>query len=94
MKLGQAIGFFSFIAALYIFWQTRQIILLAFTAMVLAIALNRLVKQFQQHLQIKRFLAVLFTLVLFLAILVLVLGMIVSLVSMLLSEIMRLEVWF
>ncbi len=45
MSLGQWLGLFCIIAALYILWQIRQILLLAFTAVVLAIALNILVRK-------------------------------------------------
>jgi len=44
MNIGQGIGLVVFIVCLYIFWQIRQILLLIFTAVVLATALNRLVR--------------------------------------------------
>lgn len=47
MNLGQCIGFLALILALCIIWQIRQLLLLAFTAIVLATALNQLVKQLQ-----------------------------------------------
>lgn len=47
MNLAQCIGFLALILALCIIWQIRQLLLLAFTAMVLATALNQLVKQLQ-----------------------------------------------
>jgi predicted PurR-regulated permease PerM len=48
MNLGRYIGLLALIVALYILWQIRQLLLLAFTAIVLATALNQLVKQLQQ----------------------------------------------
>jgi len=57
VKFGQWIGFITLILSLYILWQIRQLLLLLFTAVVLATALNQLVKQFQQ-LRLKRTLAV------------------------------------
>ena len=60
MSLGQWLGLFCIIAALYILWQIRQILLLAFTAVVLAIALNILVRKLTQ-LGLPRGVAVLLT---------------------------------
>ncbi len=48
MKLADWIGFLSLIIALIILWQFRQILLLIFTAIVLAIALNSLVRKIQK----------------------------------------------
>ena len=48
MNLGQLLGFFSFLLSLYFLWQFRQLLLLFFTAVVLATALNRLVRCFQR----------------------------------------------
>ncbi|MEO1403981.1 MAG: AI-2E family transporter [Cyanobacteria bacterium J06635_1] len=48
MKLGEWIGLFCLMAALYVLWSIRQILLLAFTAVVIAIALNSLVRQLQK----------------------------------------------
>ncbi|MGK7957611.1 MAG: AI-2E family transporter [Crocosphaera sp.] len=44
MNLGQWLGLSSLIISGYILWQIRQILLLIFTAVVFATALNRLVK--------------------------------------------------
>lgn len=57
MKFGQWIGFIAIAIALYVLWQIRQILLLLFAAVVLANALNLLVKQFQKW-GVKRGLAV------------------------------------
>ena len=48
MSLGKWIGFVTFLLSLYILWQVRQAILLVFTAVVIANALNILVERFQQ----------------------------------------------
>ena len=48
MTLGQLLGFFSLVTSLYILWTIRQILLLVFTAIVLATALNRGVRLVQK----------------------------------------------
>ncbi len=48
MKLGQWLGFLSLILALIILWQTRQMLLLVFAAVVLATALNALVQRLRR----------------------------------------------
>jgi predicted PurR-regulated permease PerM len=57
MKLGQWVGLFSLIASLYILWQIRELLLLFFTAVVLSVAINQLVRRLTQ-LGIKRIWAV------------------------------------
>lgn len=57
MKLGQWMGLFSLIASLYILWQIRELLLLFFTAVVLAVAINQLVRRLTQF-GIKRIWAV------------------------------------
>ena len=57
MNLGTWIGLVVFFISLYILWQIKQLLLLLFTAIVLATSLNILVKKFQQR-GIKRFNAV------------------------------------
>lgn len=47
MNLSQWIGFLAFAISLYILWQVRQLLLLLFTAVVLATVLNRVVKRFR-----------------------------------------------
>lgn len=44
MGVGQAIGIVIFIVCLYFSWQVRQVLLLVFSAIVIAVALNRLVR--------------------------------------------------
>ena len=48
MNLSQWIGFICLILALFILWQIRNLLLLVFTAVVLATALNRFVKWLQK----------------------------------------------
>ncbi|MGF1589400.1 MAG: AI-2E family transporter [Pleurocapsa sp.] len=48
MNLGRYFGLLALIISLYILWQIKQLLLLVFTAIVLATALNQLVKQLQQ----------------------------------------------
>ncbi|MEO0396786.1 MAG: AI-2E family transporter [Cyanobacteria bacterium P01_A01_bin.137] len=48
MKLGEWIGLISILATFYILWSLRAILLLVFTAVVVAIALNSLVRRLQQ----------------------------------------------
>jgi predicted PurR-regulated permease PerM len=47
VNFGKWCGFFSLILSLYILWQIRQLVLLIFTAVIIATALNRLVKWFR-----------------------------------------------
>lgn len=48
MSLGKWIGIFALILSLYILWQIRQAVLLIFTAVVIANALNILVQRFHR----------------------------------------------
>ncbi|MCU0545467.1 MAG: AI-2E family transporter [Oscillatoriaceae cyanobacterium Prado104] len=57
MKLGQWLGLLALVASFYILWQIRQLILLLFTSVVLAVAVNRLVHRFQKS-GVKRIVAV------------------------------------
>lgn len=57
MNLGNWIGLFAILASVYILWQIRQLLLLVFTAVVIATALNKLAR-WLQRLRIKRPLAV------------------------------------
>lgn len=69
MKLGQWLGLFVIGICIYVLWQIRHLLLLLFAAVVLADALNRLVKWFQGK-KIKRGYAVLLSVSLLLALLV------------------------
>ena len=57
MNLGQWFGFVCLIIALFVLWQIRHLLLLVFTAVIIAVALNRLVK-WLQSIKIPRKLAV------------------------------------
>ena len=59
MKLSDWIGFLALIIALLILWEFREILLLVFMAVVIAIALNSLVRWIQNRWKFKRWLAVL-----------------------------------
>lgn len=69
VNLGKWIGIFALILSLYILWQLRQAILLIFTAIVIANALNILVQRFHRS-GMKRGFAVLLSVFLMLCILV------------------------
>ena len=76
MNFGLWIGLFSLLISLYILWQIRQLLLLIFTAVLFATALNILVRRLQQF-GIKRNLALSLTLSLTLLSLVLFVWLIV-----------------
>ncbi|NJO40339.1 MAG: AI-2E family transporter [Cyanobacteria bacterium CRU_2_1] len=76
MKLGQWLSLICLVLALIILWRIRQILLLVFTAVVLATALNALVRQFRK-LGLQRHQAVLLTVTLFLLFAILVIYVIV-----------------
>lgn len=101
MKLGQWIGLLALITSLYILWQIRELLLLLFTAVVLATALNQLVQQFQR-LRIKRNVAVFLSIGVLLALLIGFFWLIVppfaeqfqELVALLPSGLARIQDWF
>ncbi len=53
MRLGTLIGFLAIIIALYILWRIKQVLLLAFAAIVFATTINQLVKLLQIKLNLK-----------------------------------------
>ncbi|NJS16777.1 MAG: AI-2E family transporter [Nostocaceae cyanobacterium CSU_2_110] len=57
MRLGKWIGLFALVVSIYILWQIRQVLLIVFAAIVLATALNQIVKILQK-IRIKRGFAV------------------------------------
>ena len=67
MNLGKWIGLVALCVSLYILWEIRQVLLLGFTAVVLASALNGIVRQLTQR-QVRRGLAVTFAVVLLLGV--------------------------
>ncbi|NET59135.1 MAG: AI-2E family transporter [Symploca sp. SIO2E6] len=76
MKLANWIGFLCLMIALSIMWQFRQILLLIFTAVVLATALNDLVRRLTKRLRIRRPWAVLLVLSLLLVFGILFVGLV------------------
>ncbi|MGC9503429.1 AI-2E family transporter [Baaleninema sp.] len=82
MKLGDWIAVIGFVISITILWQFRQVLLLVFTAMVLAIALNSLVRWIQRFghrrgIAIDRGQAVLLSLLLVLLFGILFIGLVV-----------------
>lgn len=69
MLLGQWLGLFVLGLSVYILWQIRQMLLLIFSAIVLATALNRLARKIQYQFRISRPQGVLAAVLLFLVIL-------------------------
>ncbi|MEL6442265.1 MAG: AI-2E family transporter [Cyanobacteria bacterium J06621_8] len=67
MNFGTWIGLVVFFISLYVLWQIKQLLLLLFTAIILAISLNILVKNFQKR-GIKRIHAVFLSMFLLLAV--------------------------
>jgi predicted PurR-regulated permease PerM len=57
VRIGKWIGLFAFIVSIYILWQIRQVLLIVFAAIVLATALNQVVKALQK-IRIPRGLAI------------------------------------
>lgn len=54
MRLGTLIGFLAIIIALYVLWQIKQVLLLAFAAVVFATTINQLVKLLQSKFALER----------------------------------------
>lgn len=48
MNFGKWVGFLALVVSLYILWQIRQVLLLGLTAVVLATAVNQLVRRFEK----------------------------------------------
>lgn len=88
MNLGQSIGLLALVISLYILWQIRQLLLLVFGAVVLATALNRLVRGFQR-IGIRHGFAVLLSIILFLALVVGFIWLIVPPVAVQFQELMQ-----
>lgn len=76
MKPGRWISLMLLLVALYLLWRVKQVLLLIFTAVVLAIPLNRLVRRWQR-LGIKRGIAMILSVITLLTVLLLVIGIIV-----------------
>ncbi|MEA5596901.1 AI-2E family transporter [Rivularia sp. UHCC 0363] len=48
MRFGKWVGLFAFVVSIYVLWQIRQVLLIVFAAIVLATALNQIVKALQK----------------------------------------------
>jgi predicted PurR-regulated permease PerM len=70
MLLGQWLGFLALGLSLYILWQIRQVLLIVFTAIVFATALNKLARKIQHKFKLSRAIGVLSALGIFGAILI------------------------
>lgn len=70
VNLGKWLGLFSLLASLYILWQIRQLLLLVFTAVIIATALNRAARWMRNKTRIPRSLAVFISIALFILILI------------------------
>ncbi|MBI4784604.1 MAG: AI-2E family transporter [Oscillatoriophycideae cyanobacterium NC_groundwater_1537_Pr4_S-0.65um_50_18] len=81
MTLGRWIGLISLVISLYVLWQIRAIVLLFFMAIVFAVGLNRVVRQFQKY-RLKRRVAIGLTIALF----IVVLGLLLALVATRITE--------
>ncbi len=57
VRFGKWVGLFAFVVSIYVLWQIRQVLLIVFAAIVLATALNQVVKVLQK-IRIKRGFAV------------------------------------
>jgi predicted PurR-regulated permease PerM len=68
VSLGKLIGFLALAVSLYILWQIRQVLLLAFAAVVFAVVLNRVVRTLQRS-GVKRGIAIALTVISLLGIL-------------------------
>lgn len=101
MDLGQWIGLLVLVVSLYILWQIQQILFLAFIAVILATALNRIVQRLQQS-GAKRGFAVALAIGLSLALLVIFVAMILppiieqfqQFITLVPEGLEQLRVWF
>ena len=58
MRLGTLLGFLSIVIAIYILWRIKQVLLLAFAAIIFATVINQIVKFLQRKLHLNRGIAV------------------------------------
>jgi predicted PurR-regulated permease PerM len=89
MKFSDLVSFLCLVIALLILWQFRHILLLVFTAVVLAIAINALVRKLVRALGMKRGWAVLISFGLMLFIISVLLILVVPLVASQSQEIIQ-----
>lgn len=81
MTLGRWIGLIALVISLYVLWQIRAIVLLFFMAIIFAVGLNRVVRQFQKS-RLKRSAAIGLTIAIF----IVVLGLLLALVATRITE--------
>ena len=58
MGLGTLLGFLSIVIAIYILWRIKQVLLLAFAAIIFATVINQIVRLLQKRLHLNRGIAV------------------------------------
>ena len=87
MRLGTLIGFLAIIIALYILWRIKQVLLLAFAAVVFATAINQLVKLLQKKFKTEREAAIVISVT---AVLVFIVGFIVLVIPPFVDQFQRL----
>ncbi len=66
MKFGQWLGLIVLAISLYVVWQIRQLLLMAFAAILLATSLNQLARMLRHRLNLKKGLSTLIALIIFL----------------------------
>jgi predicted PurR-regulated permease PerM len=81
LTLGRWIGLISLVISLYVLWQIRAIMLLFFMAIIFAVGLNRVVRQFQKS-RLKRSAAIGLKIVIF----IVVSGLLLALVATQITE--------
>jgi predicted PurR-regulated permease PerM len=70
VKFGQWLGLIVLAISLYVAWQIRQLLLMAFAAILLATSLNQLARMLRHRLKFKKGLSILIALIIFLLALV------------------------
>lgn len=70
MKFGQWLGLIVLAISLFVAWQIRQLLLMAFAAILLATSLNQLARMLRHRLKLKKGLSILIALIIFLLALV------------------------
>lgn len=58
MRLGTLLGFLSIVIAIYVLWRIKQVLLLAFAAIIFATVINQIVKFLQRRFHVGRGIAV------------------------------------
>jgi predicted PurR-regulated permease PerM len=66
VKFGQWLGLIVLVVSLYVLWQIRQLLLMAFAAILLATTLNQLARMLRNRLKLKRGISIITALAIFL----------------------------